>query len=205
MRIDDLQKLVNETFLHNFGKTPLKERLDDVLKETLYSYTVVDLILKMNKENEELVKKYGGYIDDNWYTDEGYGLPSFKDPDDSLKIAYEFVKNEKENLIIQAYKEPESEPPYEPTPSNIPSDKIYTKDDVTLVPEGNKREKGENKKIYSIKTKDGKFYTKYDFGGYSYWYDSANNVPIGDRAYDYVFAFSEGIESAVKKLNQLIK
>lgn len=69
-----------------------------------YCYTVVDLILPINSKTEKLVKNYGGYIDENFgYTEAGYGLPVFKDDKDSLKIAFNFVKNEKEKIINNQY------------------------------------------------------------------------------------------------------
>lgn len=43
MESKELQKMVNETFLNGFGRTPLKERLDDILKETLEVIRYTDL------------------------------------------------------------------------------------------------------------------------------------------------------------------
>lgn len=39
----EIQKLVKETFEKNFGKTPLKERLDDILRETLELMRYTDI------------------------------------------------------------------------------------------------------------------------------------------------------------------
>jgi len=39
----EIQKVVKETFESNFGKTPLKERLDDILRETLELIRYTDI------------------------------------------------------------------------------------------------------------------------------------------------------------------
>lgn len=206
----DIYILPDGTYVYDHYVSPW-----DVFAKT-YSYTVVDLTLEVNDKNKALVEKYGGEINEQWgYTDDGYGLPMFSDDTDSLKMAFEFVKNEKNNLVIQPYVEtPEPEPTkYEPKPSNTPSDITYTKGDVELVEIKDsgysKTKDGKFVKIkgsgYSIKTKDGKFFTKHDHSGYSYWYDSSNNSKLGEHSYDYVFAIPDGVESAIKTLNKVIK
>lgn len=68
--------------------------------QSAYAYTVVDYTIKDNETNRQLIEKYGGSIDTNWYTEEGYGLPWFRRSIDSLKDAYEFMKAEKQNLEV---------------------------------------------------------------------------------------------------------
>ena len=57
---------------------------------------------------------------------------------------------------------------------------------------------------HQIKTKDGKYYTVEDSRCFSYWHSVDDKYSMGSRAYDYLFACKEGLESAVKLLNRLI-
>lgn len=56
---------------------------------------------------------------------------------------------------------------------------------------------------HSYKTNDGKYFTKADGQGYSYWYEE--EFRLGNTAYDYLFFVGEkGFEGAVKVLNRVI-
>jgi hypothetical protein len=64
-------------------------------------------------------------------------------------------------------------------------------------------------KALSFTTKDGKYTTGIpDTDGFSYWRvlkDPDLQIRLGRASYDYVFGCMSGLESAVNKLNELIK
>ena len=64
-----------------------------------YGYTVVGLTLPKSKDVIDLITQYGGEpdLDENWYTDEGFGLAVFRG-EGCLKKAFEFVMKEKDTL-----------------------------------------------------------------------------------------------------------
>ena len=67
-----------------------------------FCYTIVDITIAVTPENINLLKAYGGTINEFFgYTDDGFGLPQFEHESDSLKLAFDFVYNEKETLLAQ--------------------------------------------------------------------------------------------------------
>ncbi len=59
--------------------------------------------------------------------------------------------------------------------------------------------------FHTFSTKDGKYITKQDCDGYSYWYDVTDNYHMGDTAYDYLFVTDAGDkEYVVKALNKVL-
>jgi hypothetical protein len=92
-RIRDVYKFPDGTTVYDDYVSP-----HNVFRPS-FNYVVVDLIIKDNVENKELLKKYGGTIDIDHYTEDGFGMPAFKHETDALKNAYEFVKNEKDELL----------------------------------------------------------------------------------------------------------
>ena len=61
--------------------------------------TVVDVILPMEKE-EWLKETYGGWLDDERYTEDGYGVPVFdgEESDIGTQKAWKFLEVEHKNL-----------------------------------------------------------------------------------------------------------
>jgi hypothetical protein len=63
--------------------------------------TVVNVILPMDKE-EWLKATYGGWLNDQRYTEDGFGMPVFNDTDDSdgSRRAWKFLEAEHKNLKL---------------------------------------------------------------------------------------------------------
>lgn len=59
--------------------------------------TVVDYPLKTTEHNKQILSKYGAEFQ-QWYEEDGYGLPTTYAPIDSLRIAYVMMLIEKENF-----------------------------------------------------------------------------------------------------------
>lgn len=56
-----------------------------------------------------------------------------------------------------------------------------------------------------LKTKDGKYHTKTDTGGYSYWYGTGENTCYPNTAYGYFFICSPDLhERAAENLNKTL-
>ena len=67
-----------------------------------FCYTIVDITIPVNDYTVKLLESYGGTINEFFgYTDDGFGLPQFEHESDSLKLAFDFVCSEKENLLSQ--------------------------------------------------------------------------------------------------------
>ena len=62
------------------------------------SKTWVDYIVLDNEHNRALVKKYNAVISTSYYTEEGYGIVEFRHTSDSLKHAFDFFENHKNQL-----------------------------------------------------------------------------------------------------------
>lgn len=60
-----------------------------------YSYVWVGLTLKDTKENNNLVKRYGGELQQEFYSEVGFMFPVFKE----LEQAYNFAMEQKENIL----------------------------------------------------------------------------------------------------------
>lgn len=62
-----------------------------------FSYCVIDIVLNSNNKNViELLKLFGGIVNESYYTDEGYFLPEFKEienKDSPMERAYNFLNN----------------------------------------------------------------------------------------------------------------
>jgi hypothetical protein len=66
-----------------------------------YSYVWVGLTLKDTPQNNELVNKYGGKLEQEPYGEVGYMFPCF----DVLEQAYNFATEQKETVLKQFEKE----------------------------------------------------------------------------------------------------
>lgn len=91
--------------------------------------------------------------------------------------------------------------------------KQYTVDDIDWKEETfdeRKYDKDSNisyikSKVINFFTKDGKYYTKPDMSGFSYWYPSDRNWHLGRHSYDYVFGtlIDNNIQRVVDVLNKV--
>lgn len=63
--------------------------------KNIKTFQIVDLVCKITDNNESLIKKYNGKLDQEiGYTENGYGLPVFE----KMENAYNFAMNEKNNI-----------------------------------------------------------------------------------------------------------
>ena len=62
------------------------------------SKTWVDYVVLDNEHNRALVKEFYGVISTSYYTEEGYGIVEFRHTNDSLKHAFDFFENHKNEL-----------------------------------------------------------------------------------------------------------
>ena len=62
------------------------------------SKTWVDYVVLDNEHNRALVKEFYGVISTSYYTEEGYGIVEFRHTSDSLKHAFDFFENHKNQL-----------------------------------------------------------------------------------------------------------
>jgi hypothetical protein len=65
-----------------------------------YNTTAIDYIVESTKENQDLTKKYNGWLEQTPYGEEGAMVFMFKSfgTDDSLELAEKFIKAEMANL-----------------------------------------------------------------------------------------------------------
>ena len=68
--------------------------------------TVVEICVEDNKENSALAKKHGGRLWQTPYGQEGqmyFVFDGTEQEEDSLKLAFEFVMKERDNILVAEY------------------------------------------------------------------------------------------------------